>query len=94
MASHRAVKNRARGEGPFERAKKELFEEGINTSRMYINPETPGAEDIIDQIIAGLRSACTYTGAHNINEFFEKAVIGVQSPAGYQEGKPVHKSWD
>ena len=38
MASNRAVKNRTRTETEFERARKELFEEGISTSRMYLDP--------------------------------------------------------
>ena len=53
MASNRAVKNRTRTETAFERARKELFEEGISTSRMYLDPDRPGVEDIIDQIVAG-----------------------------------------
>jgi len=93
MASNRAVKNRTRFETPFERAAKELFEEGISTSRMYLDPERPGVEDIIDQIVAGVRSACTYAGAANIPEFRERAVVGVQSAAGYEEGRPQGTSW-
>ena len=93
MASNRAVKNRTRFETPFERAAKELFEEGISTSRMYLDPERPGVEDIIDQIVAGVRSACTYAGAANITEFHERAVVGVQSAAGYEEGRPQGTSW-
>ena len=94
MASNRAVKNRTRAETSLERARKELFEEGINTSRMYLDPERPGAEDIIDQIVAGVRSACTYAGAATIPELHERAVVGVQSRAGYDEGRPVGVSWD
>ena len=30
---------------------------------MYLDPDRPGVEDIIDQIVAGVRSACTYAGA-------------------------------
>ena len=63
MASNRAVKHRTQDDSAFERAQKELFEEGISTSRMYIDPERPGVEDILDQIVAGVRSACTYAGA-------------------------------
>ncbi len=62
MASNRAVKHRTRTESEFDRARKELFEEGISTSRMYLDPERPSVEDIIDQIVAGLRSSCTYAG--------------------------------
>ena len=93
MASNRAVKNRTRFETPFERAAKELFEEGISTSRMYLDPERPGVEDIIDQIVAGVRSACTYAGAATIQQFHERAVVGVQSAAGYEEGRPQGTSW-
>ena len=93
MASNRAVKNRSRSETPFERARKELFEEGISTSRMYLDADRPGVEDIIDDIVAGVRSACTYAGAGNIGEFHERAIVGVQSSSGYSEGMPVGTSW-
>ena len=77
----------------FNRAKKSIFEEGISTSRMYINPNRPGVEDLIDEIIAGVRSSFTYAGAKSINEFHQKAVIGIQSAAGYAEGRPLFTSW-
>jgi IMP dehydrogenase len=93
MASQRAVKARSRGESLFERARKELFEEGISTSRMYLDPQRPGVEDIIDHIVVGVRSACTYTGARTMEEFHRNAVVGVQSQAGYEEGRPVRTSW-
>lgn len=93
MASNRAVRNRTRTETAFERAKKELFEEGISTSRMYLDALRPGVEDIIDQVVAGLRSSCTYAGAASLDEFHERAVVGVQSSAGYDEGRPLGTSW-
>ncbi len=93
MASARAVAARTSNEDAFDRARKSLFEEGISTSRMYLDPERPGVEDVLDQIIAGLRSACTYAGAKDLNEFAERAVIGIQSSAGYAEGRPLHTSW-
>ena len=93
MASNRAVKNRNRAESDLELARKELFEEGISSSRMYLDPVRPGVEDIIDQIVAGVRSACTYAGAATIPELHERAVVGVQSGAGYEEGRPVDASW-
>ena len=93
MASNRAVKNRTRTETSLERARKELFEEGISTSRMYLDPERPGVEDIIDQIVAGVRSACTYAGACDLRQFHARAVVGVQSNAGYDEGRPLGTSW-
>ena len=93
MASNRAVRYRTRTETSIERARKELFEEGISTSRMYLDPRRPGVEDIIDQIVAGVRSACTYAGAATIPELHERAVVGVQSHAGYDEGRPLGTSW-
>ena len=79
MASRRAVRRRTRNDSPYQRALKALFEEGISESKMYLDPEAPGVEDLIDRIIAGVRSACTYAGARDIEEFHERAVIGVQS---------------
>jgi IMP dehydrogenase len=94
MASKRAVRNRNRNTDAFEQAKRELFEEGISQGQPYINPQMPGAEDLIDHIVAGVRSSMTYAGARNIGEFQDKAVIGIQSSAGYQEGKPVETNWN
>ena len=93
MASARAVRNRTAEDSPFERARKGLFEEGISTARMYVDPARPGVEDVIDQIIAGVRSSCTYAGAANLEEFHERALVGLQSTAGYAEGRPLHTSW-
>jgi IMP dehydrogenase len=93
MASARAVRLRTAADSPFERARKELFEEGISSSRMYLDPDRPGVEDLIDAIIAGLRSACTYTGAGHLDELHELAVVGTQSAAGYTEGMPSPTSW-
>jgi IMP dehydrogenase len=93
MASARAVANRTSEDSAYDRARKGLFEEGISTSRMFLDPARPGVEDLIDSIIAGVRSSCTYAGAANLAEFAEKALVGIQSAAGYAEGKPLHASW-
>lgn len=94
MASTRAVKKRVQNDSLFAQLRKEFFEEGISSSRLYINPERPGAEDLIDYITAGLRSAMTYSGAKNIAEFQEKAVMGIQSASGFTEGTALTSSWD
>jgi IMP dehydrogenase len=94
MASKRAVQNRNRGVAAYELAKRELFEEGTSTSRLYIDAQRPGVEDLIDQITAGLRSSMSYAGARNLEEFQANAVIGIQSSAGYQEGQAVETNWD
>ena len=89
MASSRAVQQRTAGDAPFDRARKALFEEGISGSRMFLDPDRPGVEDLIDSIVAGVRSACAYAGASNLDEFYARAVVGVQSASGYAEGKPL-----
>jgi IMP dehydrogenase len=93
MASARAVKARTATASGFERARAALFEEGISSSRMYLDPARPGVEDLIDQIVAGVRSSCTYAGARTIEQLHERAVLGVQSAAGYEEGRPLPTSW-
>lgn len=93
MASARAVASRNAAHTPFEQARAALFEEGISSARMYIDPARPGVEDLLDMIVAGVRSACSYVGAHTLVELTERAVVGVQSPAGYAEGRPVPVSW-
>jgi IMP dehydrogenase len=93
MASARAVKARTSSASGFERARAGLFEEGISSSRMYLDPARPGVEDLIDGIVAGLRSACTYAGARTVEELHERALLGVQSAAGYEEGRPLPTSW-
>lgn len=93
MASARAVANRTSGESAYDRARKGLYQEGISSSRMYLDPARPGVEDLIDQICSGLRSACTYAGARSLAELHERAVVGVQSPAGFHEGRPLDVSW-
>jgi IMP dehydrogenase len=93
MASARAVRLRTASDSPYERARKELFEEGISSARMYLDPQRPGVEDLLDMIVAGVRSACTYAGARDLAAFAERAVVGVQSASGYTEGMPVPVSW-
>ena len=93
MASARAVANRTSGESSYDRARKGLYEEGISSSRMYLDPDRPGVEDLIDHICSGVRSACTYAGARTLRELEDRATIGFQSAAGFHEGRPLARSW-
>jgi IMP dehydrogenase len=93
MASSRAVRLRIAEDSPFERARKAVFEEGISHARMYLDPVRPSVEDLLDMIMAGVRSAFTYAGAASLDEFHQRAVVGVQSASGYAEGMPVDESW-
>jgi IMP dehydrogenase len=94
MASARAVLHRTAAASAYERARKALFEEGVSTSQMFLDLLRPGVEDLIDSIVAGVRSAFTYAGASTAEEFHQRAVIGIQSAAGYAEGQPLHVSWE
>lgn len=93
MASARAVAARSRADSPFERARKALYQEGISSSRMYLDQARPGVEDLLDYITSGLRSACTYAGARTLPDLAERAVVGIQSTAGFEEGRPLPTSW-
>jgi IMP dehydrogenase len=93
MASARAVANRTSTDSAFERARKSLYEEGISSSRMFLDPARPGVEDLVDEICSGVRSSCTYAGAGDLGQFADRAVVGVQSAAGYQEGRPLPGGW-
>ncbi|HEX3546986.1 MAG TPA: GuaB1 family IMP dehydrogenase-related protein [Mycobacterium sp.] len=93
MASKRAVAARTVGDSQFDRARKTLFEEGISTSRMGLDPSRGGVEDLLDHITSGVRSTCTYVGATTIAQLHDRAVLGVQSAAGFAEGHPLPTGW-
>jgi len=93
MASARAVRHRTIGEDRFSRARKALFEEGISNSTMYLDPQRPGVEDLLDHITSGVRSSMTYAGAASLPQFSSRAVVGIQSQSGYDEGRPRSESW-
>ena len=93
MASARAVRARTRTQSAFDRARAAIFEEGISSSRMYLDPARPGIEDLFDFITSGVRSSFTYAGARTLKEFANLATVGVQSRSGYEEGRPLPTSW-
>lgn len=107
MASTKAVRDRFgrhRGEdGPadagdraadaWDLARKTLFAEGISSSRIYLDPLRPSVEDLLDMITSGVRSSLSYAGATTLAEFHDRALVGIQSAAGYEEGKALPVSW-
>ncbi|MFT4260607.1 GuaB1 family IMP dehydrogenase-related protein [Microbacterium sp.] len=93
MASTKAVQARFGRLDAYERARKELFAEGISSSKIYLDPLRPGIEDLLDMITSGVRSSFTYAGAASVPEFHERALVGLQSAAGYEEGKALPVSW-
>jgi IMP dehydrogenase len=93
MASAKAVSARFGDRDRWDLARKQLFAEGISTSRILLDPLRPGLEDLLDTITTGVRSSFTYAGAADPVAFRERAVVGVQSAAGYEEGKPLPVGW-
>ena len=93
MASTKAVHDRFGRLDPYELARKELFAEGISSSKIYLDPLRPGLEDLIDMITSGVRSSFSYAGAASVAEFHDRARVGLQSAAGYEEGKALPVSW-
>ena len=93
MASTKAVVDRFGGLDAYELARKTLFAEGISSSTILLDPQRPSVEDLIDMITSGVRSSFTYAGAATVPEFRERARVGVQSAAGYEEGKALPVSW-
>jgi IMP dehydrogenase len=93
MASTKAVRARFGRLDAYEQARKELFAEGISSSRIYLDPLRPSVEDLLDMITSGVRSSFTYAGARSLDAFHERARVGLQSAAGYEEGKALPVSW-
>jgi IMP dehydrogenase len=93
MASTKAVQARFGGLDAYQLARKTLFAEGISSSKIYLDPLRPGIEDLLDMITAGVRSSFTYAGAADLPAFADRALVGIQSAAGYEEGKALPVSW-
>jgi IMP dehydrogenase len=93
MASTKAVRERFGRLDEYELARKTLFAEGISSSTVYLDPLRPSVEDLLDTITAGIRSSLSYSGATSLEEFHDRALVGIQSAAGYEEGKALPVSW-
>ena len=93
MASTKAVRERFDALDAYELARKTLFAEGISSSKIYLDPLRPSLEDLIDMITSGVRSSLSYAGATSLDQFHERALVGIQSAAGYEEGKALPVSW-
>ena len=93
MASTKAVQARFERLDAYDLARKTLFAEGISGSKIYLDPLRPSLEDLLDMITSGVRSSFTYAGATTVADFHERALVGIQSAAGYEEGKALPVSW-
>jgi IMP dehydrogenase len=88
MASARAVYDRTTQVDPFERAKKSFFREGVSSAPIYLRDGFESVGSLLIDFLTGVQSSFTYVGAKNLDEFYQKVCVGIQTPGGYQEGTP------
>lgn len=81
MASHEAMKDAGKAVGKHKTA------EGVSSSVPYKNEEQ--SEQIIRDLVGGLRSGMTYSGSGSISELQEKAIFQKISHASFLESKTV-----
>lgn len=91
MASGKAVILRNSKLSEFEQAKKAIFQEWISTSKIYLREWYKSVWDVVDKFCSWLRSSLTYVWAKNLEDFYKKAVIWVQTQAGFVEWTPHGK---
>lgn len=91
MASVLAVKERNKDISPFQQAKKMRYQEGISSSYIYLQEWLSTVWEIIDHFTTGLQSSMTYVWARNLEQFYNLAEIGIQTPNGYVEWTPHWK---
>jgi len=92
MASRQAAMLRNGGNKTAERAAVEDIlgprSEGVADVRMYQHEERSSAADVIHWMMNGVTSSMSYVGARTLEEFSAFARIGMQTRAGFEEGKP------
>ncbi len=93
MASVQAVLDRSASDDEYFKIKKSFFEEGASHVKMMMRSGSESAEDILDQIMAGLRSTCSYAGVNRLADLHDEVEIGVQSPAAFAESSAVKGHW-
>ena len=91
MASQRDVELRSQKLDNFEIEKRGMYREWISKSKIYLREWLESVWDIIDTFTTWVRSSMSYVGAKDLEEFYEKAVIWVQTNAGFMEWTPHGK---
>lgn len=88
MASGKAVSWRTNKLTKFEQAKRNRYQEWISKSKIYnVKP----LWDIVDKFRTGLESSISYSWATDIEQFYDKAIIWVQTQAWFAEWTPHGK---
>ena len=88
MASKKAVELRSQKLDNFEIEKRWMYKEWISKSKIYLREWLESVWDIVDTFTTWIRSSMSYVGAKDLEEFYEKAVIWVQTNAWFVEWTP------
>jgi len=91
MASKKAVQLRNKKRDNFEIEKRWMYCEWISKSKIYLREWLESVWDVLDAFTTGLRSSMSYVWANNLEEFYEKAIVWVQTNAWYIEWTPHGK---
>lgn len=91
MASGKAVLLRNSRMSEYEQAQKALFQEWISTSKIYLRDWYKSVWDLVDKFSTWLRSSLTYVWASDLDDFYKKVIVWVQTPAWFIEWTPHGK---
>ena len=92
MASARAVRQRTSGETAYDRARKALFEEGISTSRMFLDPMRPGVGTSSTPSPPGALGV-HLRGGGDAGAVHRAGRHRATEPGRVCRGPPLHTSW-
>lgn len=86
MASAAANRDRKTrdGESVAQQDLDEFVAEGVEAAVPYRGK----AREVLTQLVGGIQSGMSYSGAHNLKEFHDKAIFVKMTGAGLQESKP------
>lgn len=54
-------------------------------------PEKGSVIDVVEELVMGIKSGLSYSGAHSLEELHRKAVFYEVTPAGFTEGTPHYR---
>jgi IMP dehydrogenase len=86
MASTAANRDRKTRDG--ERVAQEELDEYVAEGVEAAVPYRGKAREVLTQLVGGIQSGMSYSGAHTLKEFHEKAIFVQMTGAGLQESKP------
>jgi IMP dehydrogenase len=80
-----AVRKEREGDGGITQEEiDDYVSEGVEAAVPYRGK----AKEVLTQIVGGIQSGMSYSGAHSLDELFEKAVFVRMTSGGYRESKP------